>query len=179
MVRERLGLGVHVQSLPTGSRTGIRDLAPPPPRFPESEHRIAAALRELERHGYLERSRVRLSGGQVVTRTVFYDRAPVRPRPGYDEGPLPRRRSVGEGALLSNVVPALASHQVRPRNYFVILVTWPAPTVRPPSRMANFRPSSIATGWMRLTVMSVLSPGMTISVPSGRVTTPVTSVVRK
>lgn len=63
--------------------------------------------------------------------------------------------------------------------YLLILVTWPAPTVRPPSRMANFRPSSIATGWMSSTVISVLSPGMTISVPSGRVTTPVTSVVRK
>lgn len=64
-------------------------------------------------------------------------------------------------------------------NYLLILVTWPAPTVRPPSRMANFRPSSMATGWISETVMRVLSPGMTISVPSGRVTTPVTSVVRK
>lgn len=63
--------------------------------------------------------------------------------------------------------------------YLLILVTWPAPTVRPPSRMANFRPSSMATGWMSSTFISVLSPGMTISVPSGRVTTPVTSVVRK
>ncbi|MDQ1047881.1 hypothetical protein QFZ76_006117 [Streptomyces sp. V4I2] len=63
--------------------------------------------------------------------------------------------------------------------YLLILVTWPAPTVRPPSRIANFRPSSMATGWMSSTFISVLSPGMTISVPSGRVTTPVTSVVRK
>ncbi|CAM5454448.1 hypothetical protein STANM309S_05757 [Streptomyces tanashiensis] len=37
----------------------------------------------------------------------------------------------------------------------------------------------MATGWISSTVMAVLSPGMTISVPSGRVTTPVTSVVRK
>ena len=37
----------------------------------------------------------------------------------------------------------------------------------------------MAIGWMSSTDMSVLSPGMTISVPSGRVTTPVTSVVRK
>jgi hypothetical protein len=63
--------------------------------------------------------------------------------------------------------------------YLMIFVTRPAPTVRPPSRMANLRPSSIAMGWMSWTVISVLSPGMTISVPSGRVTTPVTSVVRK
>ena len=64
-------------------------------------------------------------------------------------------------------------------DHFVILVTRPAPTVRPPSRMANRRPSSMAIGWMSSTAISVLSPGMTISVPSGRVTTPVTSVVRK
>ena len=37
----------------------------------------------------------------------------------------------------------------------------------------------MAMGWMSSTVISVLSPGMTISVPEGRVTTPVTSVVRK
>ncbi len=63
--------------------------------------------------------------------------------------------------------------------HLVILVTRPAPTVRPPSRIANRRPSSMAMGWISSTAISVLSPGMTISLPSGRVTTPVTSVVRK
>jgi hypothetical protein len=63
--------------------------------------------------------------------------------------------------------------------HLLILVTRPAPTVRPPSRMAKRRPSSMAMGWMSSTDISVLSPGMTISVPSGRCTTPVTSVVRK
>jgi len=61
----------------------------------------------------------------------------------------------------------------------MIFVTRPAPTVRPPSRIANRRPSSMAIGWISSTRMSVRSPGMTISVPSGRYTTPVTSVVRK
>lgn len=64
-------------------------------------------------------------------------------------------------------------------NYLMILVTRPAPTVREPSRIAKRRPSSMATGWISSTVISTLSPGITISVPSGRVTTPVTSVVRK
>src|SRR5699024_5102309 len=64
-------------------------------------------------------------------------------------------------------------------DHLMILVTRPAPTVRPPSRIAKRRPSSIAIGWISSTDMSVLSPGMTISVPSGSVTTPVTSVVRK
>ena len=63
--------------------------------------------------------------------------------------------------------------------YLMIFVTVPAPTVRPPSRMAKPRPSSMAIGWISSTVMSVVSPGMTISVPSGSVMTPVTSVVRK
>jgi hypothetical protein len=63
--------------------------------------------------------------------------------------------------------------------YFRMFVTRPAPTVRPPSRIAKRRFSSIAMGWMSATVIEVLSPGITISVPSGSVTTPVTSVVRK
>ena len=37
----------------------------------------------------------------------------------------------------------------------------------------------MAIGWISSTDISVLSPGMTISVPEGSVTTPVTSVVRK
>ncbi len=63
--------------------------------------------------------------------------------------------------------------------YLVILVTRPAPTVRPPSRIANRKPSSIAIGAINSTCISVLSPGITISVPDGKCTAPVTSVVRK
>src|SRR5262245_30341505 len=63
--------------------------------------------------------------------------------------------------------------------YFRILVTRPAPTVRPPSRIANRRPSSIAIGLISSTVISTLSPGITISTPPGRLAVPVTSVVRK
>lgn len=63
--------------------------------------------------------------------------------------------------------------------YFKISVTCPAPTVRPPSRIANFKPFSIAMGWINFTVNAVLSPGITISVPAGNSTSPVTSVVRK
>jgi hypothetical protein len=72
-------------------------------------------------------------------------------------------------------------HESRPPagSYLLIFVTRPAPTVRPPSRIANLSCSSMAIGWISSTDISVLSPGMTISVPSGRVTTPVTSVVRK
>src|SRR5579859_4466630 len=57
-------------------------------------------------------------------------------------------------------------------------VTTPAPTVLPPSRMANRRPSSRAIGVMSVTVRLVLSPGMTISTPCWSSADPVTSVVR-
>ena len=63
--------------------------------------------------------------------------------------------------------------------YSMIEATRPDPTVRPPSRIANVRPCSIAIGWMSSIVISTLSPGMHISVPSGRLQTPVTSVVLK
>src|ERR1700722_377453 len=63
--------------------------------------------------------------------------------------------------------------------YFRTLATTPEPTVRPPSRMAKRRPSSIAIGAISFTVIDTLSPGITISVPSGSSIEPVTSVVRK
>jgi hypothetical protein len=63
--------------------------------------------------------------------------------------------------------------------YSMILATTPAPTVRPPSRIAKRKPSSIAIGAINVTVMDTLSPGITISVPAGNSTAPVTSVVRK
>ncbi|MFI1251603.1 hypothetical protein ACH4TY_33625 [Streptomyces anulatus] len=63
-----IGIGVHIQSLPAGSQVGIKALTA---RFAEGETTIAAALRELETHGYLHRTRARLANGRVVTRTVF------------------------------------------------------------------------------------------------------------
>ncbi len=64
-------------------------------------------------------------------------------------------------------------------NYSIIFATTPAPTVRPPSRIAKRRPSSMAIGAISVTTICTLSPGITISTPSGRSTAPVTSVVRK
>ena len=81
-----IGLAVHIQSLPAGARVGIKALAE---RFPESEARIAAALRELEAYGYLKRSRERLSSGRVVTRTVSCN----QPGAGRTAPTRTRRRS--------------------------------------------------------------------------------------
>jgi hypothetical protein len=66
-----IGLAVHIQSLPAGVSIGIKTLAG---KFPEGEIRIAAALRELEEHGYLTRARERLQSGQVTTRTTSYNK---------------------------------------------------------------------------------------------------------
>ncbi len=62
--------------------------------------------------------------------------------------------------------------------YSSMEVTTPAPTVRPPSRIANRNPSSIATGVISSTPICTLSPGITISAASGSTIAPVTSVVR-
>ncbi|MFD9573361.1 helix-turn-helix domain-containing protein [Streptomyces sp. NPDC059982] len=80
-----IGLALHIQSLPAGAKVGIKALAD---RFPEGEVRIAAALRELEAHGYLERSRVRTPEGRVLTRTVSYNRPRGAPLPQPPQ-PLP------------------------------------------------------------------------------------------
>src|SRR3989454_12496934 len=49
--------------------------------------------------------------------------------------------------------------------YSVISVTTPAPTVRPPSRIANRSSFSIATGVIRSIAIVTLSPRITISTP--------------
>ena len=63
--------------------------------------------------------------------------------------------------------------------YSTILDTTPEATVRPPSLMAKRNPSSMATGVMSSTLKVALSPGITISTPSAKVMSPVTSVVLK
>ncbi|MGW8490047.1 hypothetical protein [Streptomyces sp. NPDC055886] len=73
-----VGLAVRIQSLPQGTEIGIKALTA---RCKEGEKRIAAALRELEAHGYLQRSRNRLPGKKVITRTVFCNKPTALPHP--------------------------------------------------------------------------------------------------
>jgi hypothetical protein len=65
-----IGLAVHIQSVPDGTKVDIKSLTA---RFPEGEARIAAALRELEAYGYLARVAKRSPSGRLVTHTVSYD----------------------------------------------------------------------------------------------------------
>ena len=141
------------------------------------------------KHGNGEQSRVLVLGPSVLFRTLnFHELAS-------------RRRGIGSGTTgraggfrtpnLRFWRPPLCQLSYWPAReprirrmdgaavYFRILDTTPAPTVRPPSRIAKRRPSSIAIGLISSIVILMLSPGITISTPSGNSTEPVTSVVRK
>ncbi|MFI5794847.1 helix-turn-helix domain-containing protein [Streptomyces sp. NPDC051677] len=91
-----IGLAVHLQSLPSGVRVDIKTLTA---RFPEGATRIAAALRELEKHGYLRRERKRIPDGRIVTRTVSCNQpgrrgsAPEPSRPPARR-PAPRKKQL-------------------------------------------------------------------------------------
>ncbi|MEV5700521.1 helix-turn-helix domain-containing protein [Streptomyces anthocyanicus] len=78
-----IGLGCHLQSLPTGAGADIKSLTA---RFPEGPTRIAAALRELEAHGYLRRERHRTTTGRIVTRTVSCNQPKAPHRAPADTG---------------------------------------------------------------------------------------------
>src|SRR5690606_2540014 len=98
--------------------------------------------------------------------------------------PVKRRRNCTDAprgcqSLISQTKRAPKGPFCQLIDYSMILATTPAPTVRPPSRIAKRRPSSMAIGAIRVTVIWMLSPGMTISTPSGSSQLPVTSVVRK
>lgn len=97
-----IGLAVHIQSLPTGAQVDIDTLAE---RFPEGKTRIANALRELEAHGYLRRTRVRTDQGHMVTRTVSCNQ-PGRTAGGGDE-PSPHPRRVVEKPPRRRALPSV------------------------------------------------------------------------
>jgi len=64
-------------------------------------------------------------------------------------------------------------------SYRLIANTLPAPTVLLPSRIAKRCPTSMAMALNSSTDTGRVSPGITRSMPSGKPTLPVTSVVRK
>ena len=83
------------------------------------------------------------------------------------------------GQLVRMSVPDTGKEGLSRIVYSAISVTTPAPTVRPPSRIANRSSLSIAIGVISVTSIATLSPGITISTPAGSAMSPVTSVVRK
>lgn len=79
----------------------------------------------------------------------------------------------------SHACGAQPSSRISHQTYSTISEILPAPIVRLPSRIAKRCVFSIATGAIRVISIVMLSPGITISTPSGNITVPVTSVVRK
>ena len=136
-------------------------------------------------------------GDRCSSRSSYWPNSPLLGFPVRGMAPavwtvLFERESVGRPPLVLSfgVIAAFARtagqryyipHNLNPflGDYSTISLTTPAPTVRPPSRMAKRSSFSMATGVMRCTSMETLSPGITISTPSGSFTTPVTSVVRR
>jgi len=105
-------------------------------------------------------------------------RRPIWPR--HKEGPT---MNYGCGYLSERACrtgpPSLPRHAGWLAVYSIISLTTPAPTVRPPSRIAKRSSFSIAIGVISSADIVTLSPGITISTPSGKFNMPVTSVVRK
>lgn len=142
-----IGLAAYIQSLPTGARIGIKRLTE---RFREGETRISGALRELEAHGYLERSRVRLPDGRVITRTVSFNRPSAR-------GGRPWSRSPSRSPWPR---PSWNRDRARNRSGWLRPSPRPCPTrVRCPSR----RPHGGPTRSPSLSPSPTRSPGPTRS----------------
>ncbi|MER6332472.1 helix-turn-helix domain-containing protein [Streptomyces sp. NPDC001034] len=99
-----IGLACHIQSLPKGARVDIKTLSA---RFPEGATRIAAALRELETHGYLRRERSRVPGGRIVTRTISCNQPTAR-RHHPDRPGCPTRRPARSAAAPAQRPPRAA-----------------------------------------------------------------------
>src|ERR1019366_9300461 len=123
---------------------------------------------------------VRTAHHRVAVRLGGQGHRPLDPRVGPLDGLDDLRGGLVQDAVVEGLQPdadllSVVGHLA----YFKILVTRPEPTVRPPSRIEKVRPSSMAMGLPSSTVISVLSPGITISVPEGSSMVPVTSVVRK
>ncbi|MEV0174332.1 helix-turn-helix domain-containing protein [Streptomyces sp. NPDC050803] len=107
-----IGLACYIQSVRQGTAVDIKTLAD---RFPEGPTRIAAALRELEAHGYLSRTRERTATGRIVTRTVSCNKPGHRPAEAADrparrtvtDKPPPRKKRLPAVPQPSSTSPAL------------------------------------------------------------------------
>ncbi|MFJ2179409.1 hypothetical protein ACIOJG_02185 [Streptomyces anulatus] len=145
-----IGLGTHIQSLPAGRRIGVKALAA---IFPESEARIAAALRELERHGFLRRIRERVQGGRVATRTESYNHpeAAARravpqlvrvPKPVQEQVPEPVPVSASEPVVVREPAPAPPAPAPAPDPAPRLVPSAAAPKPPPPPLPFPRRPSA-------------------------------------
>ncbi len=146
-----IGLAVHIQSLPDGAKIGIKFLVE---RFPESEYRIAEALRELETKGYLKRTRERLASGRVITRSTSYNQ-PCDVAASPPPAPVPARLPVPAAVAAPAPAPAL----VAPPAPAPTPVPVPVPVHRPQELTPDLhrRASAVLLGLRREAPVLVLS----------------------
>ncbi|WP_405431907.1 hypothetical protein [Streptomyces anulatus] len=146
-----VGIAVRIQSLPQGIEIGIKALAA---RCREGEKRIAAALRELEAFGYLQRVRDRLPSGRVITRTVFCNQptALLRPRrpaaPQHPAAPAPRPAPAEAPARVPTSAPARAQAPTSAPAQAPAQVPTPGPTPAPapaPAQVPTSAPAPAPT----------------------------------
>ncbi len=156
----------------------VRSAASPPGAGPP----VPAAIGQRRRLGH---DTQRAAGGRQGLGSIEV-RAAARPgwQPNQSFAPEALRRpkpfaAASDQGVAPAIKPGRLTHTCGQVTYLMIFATTPAPTVRPPSRMAKRRPSSMAIGWISSTSIDTLSPGITISTPSFSFTVPVTSVVRK
>ncbi|MFI5653955.1 hypothetical protein ACIA71_22290 [Streptomyces anulatus] len=128
-----VGIAVRIQSLPQGIEIGIKALAA---RCREGEKRIAAALRELEAFGYLQRVRDRLPSGRVITRTVFCNQPTALLRPRRPAAAPPHAQAPAGAQAAPERVPAPAARPETPGQPETLAappVPPPPPAVSPPA----------------------------------------------
>ncbi|MGW1205322.1 hypothetical protein [Streptomyces cyaneofuscatus] len=126
-----VGLAVRIQSLPQGTEIGIKALAA---RFPEGEKLIAAALRELEAHGYLRRAVTNLPNGRIVTRTVFCNQPTALLRPRVGAARPQRPPAPPQAPALPDVQQEQAPEAPAPQDHAPFVALVPPPTApRQPS----------------------------------------------
>ncbi|MFJ4774408.1 hypothetical protein ACIP88_35800 [Streptomyces uncialis] len=143
-----IGLAAYILSVPDGTPVDIRSLAS---RFPEGRDRIAGALRELERHGYIERVRKHLPNGTWVTLTYAYeDPAASRTQPDREAPPPAPRPTAPRPATPPSPAPRSAGPP-RPQKPQPPL---PSPTAHAPElhRRAADLLASLRTADPRLTL---------------------------
>ncbi len=156
-------LGFLMRGMLAATAAELRELQPTRGRLLVLRRRVIPFLthRALQCHDF--------------THTLYYPFKPlVLPN-------LATHHQTATGAKRSEEIRASRRRRLRPYGEYYLMISEmvPAPTVRPPSRIANLSPFSIATGVCSSISSATLSPGITISVPSGSFAVPVTSVVRK
>jgi len=133
-------------------------------------HRSTPRMQGTRRARRLRRRR---AGEQEIRRSGEHVKRQPLVRPAHLRSPV-HLFSCSSGGKRSGAAGA------RPKClYSMTFDTTPAPTVRPPSRMANRTPCSSAIGVISVALAVTLSPGMHISAPPKSSIDPVTSVVRK